>query len=267
MLRNIELAAHFRLPPFPPSTLVLSLVIINLVIACRSANMMLFLFFAFIYGSLMLYRVHNVQIYLKITIMANAVVLWAYLNGVVITRSEENFVFYAFVIIFSKKLVLAAIGVFKALCCFKPVEFDDVFWVIQFGSYADFVKYFCEIKLMRLVPSGLRIIQNLRVGNRSAYISAIRFGLHFSRELITTGTTQWMVLSVIIGLWEIYNNYVNQFGMARVFEKNGVCMYPRSFLIFGFIVVSISQFAWVFAGPFAPVWTIVRKIIWNFLRI
>jgi len=29
---------------------------------------------------------------------------------------------------------LIAIGVFKALFFMKPVEFDDVYWIIQFGT-------------------------------------------------------------------------------------------------------------------------------------
>lgn len=85
--------------------------------------------------------------------------------------------------------MLASIGVFQALFCIKPIEFDDVFWVIQFGSMADFVKYFMDFKMLRLVPSTLRIIQNLRVGNKSAYISALRFVCHFIRELLTTWST------------------------------------------------------------------------------
>lgn len=74
-------------------------------------------------------------------------------------------------------------------------------------------------------------------------------------------------MSIFVGVWEIYNNYVNQFGMARVFKNKGICLYPRSFLLTGFIYVSISQFAWAFAGTYGQVWTVIRKIIWNFLRV
>lgn len=86
MLKNIEMAAHFRLPKFPPSAFLLSLLTINTIIACVSSNMMLFLLFAFIYGNLMLYRIHNVPVYLKITIVINAVVLWAFMKKIPITH-------------------------------------------------------------------------------------------------------------------------------------------------------------------------------------
>lgn len=88
MLKNVELTAHFRLPPFPPSYFVLFFFLLNIVLACLSPYMMLYLLFAFVYGSLMLYRVHTSQMYLKITIVLNMFVIWAYANEVVITRSE-----------------------------------------------------------------------------------------------------------------------------------------------------------------------------------
>lgn len=31
--------------------------------------------------------------------------------------------------------------------------------------------------------------------------------------------------------------------------------------------VAVSQFAWWFAGKYGQVWTIIRKILWNFLRV
>jgi hypothetical protein len=91
----------------------------------------------------------------------------------------------------------------------KPVEFDDYFWIVQFGSIADFLRYFLDIKIFRFVPSTLRIIQNYRMGTRSGNISIIRYSGHFTRELLTTGSTEWIVLSVFMGLWEIYNYYTN----------------------------------------------------------
>ncbi len=42
--------------------------------------------------------------------------------------------FWTCIVIFSKPLIYAGIGVFKALAFIKKVEFDDVFWVIQLGS-------------------------------------------------------------------------------------------------------------------------------------
>jgi len=45
------------------------------------------------------------------------------------------------------------------------------------------------MKILRLLPSSLRIMQNLRVGNRAAKISCVRYACHFTRELLTTGTT------------------------------------------------------------------------------
>jgi hypothetical protein len=80
MLKNVELAVHFRLARFPPSNFVLGLCILNVVLACLSSYMMLFLLFSFVYGSLMGYRVHTIQMYLKITIVLNMLVMYAYAN-------------------------------------------------------------------------------------------------------------------------------------------------------------------------------------------
>lgn len=88
MLKNVELAAHFRLPHFPPSYLVLTLFIANIILSCMSANMMLFLLFAFVYGSLMLYRLRTTHVYLKIIVLLNLLVFWAFANGVAISRYE-----------------------------------------------------------------------------------------------------------------------------------------------------------------------------------
>lgn len=87
MLKNVELAAHFRLPKFPPSLFILGLLILNLVISCFSSNQMVFQLFGFIYGILILYRVHTVQVYLKIIMFLNTFVIWSWwVNGVNLTR-------------------------------------------------------------------------------------------------------------------------------------------------------------------------------------
>lgn len=59
-----------------------------------------------------------------------------------------------------------------------------------------------EIPALRVVPSFLRVLQNLRVGNRSSNISAVRYGVHFVRELLTRNSTEWIVVSIAIGFWE-----------------------------------------------------------------
>jgi hypothetical protein len=74
-------------------------------------------------------------------------------------------------------------------------------------------------------------------------------------------------MSIFVGCWEIYNNYVNQFATARIFSNKSLCLYPKSFLLAGFIYTSISQFAWAFAGKYASLINLCRKIIWNYLRI
>jgi hypothetical protein len=86
MLKNVELAAHFRLPKFPPSTFILALLIVNLTISCLSLNQMVFQLFGFLYGMLILYRAHTVQVYLKIIIFLNSFMIWSWINGIVLTR-------------------------------------------------------------------------------------------------------------------------------------------------------------------------------------
>lgn len=91
--------------------------------------------------------------------------------------------------------------------------------------------------------------------------------MHFIRELLVRNSTEWIIVSIVIGFWEAENNYSNQFGIDRIFgNKKGVLLYPKLFIVFGFVIVSLSNFAWMFAGPYAPIWGMCRKIIWNYLR-
>lgn len=153
----------------------------NLVLGLISRNTAIFSMFAFIYGNLMMYRINSVEYYIRLVLVLNAFPVWAWFNDVEMGILEGQVLFVFCLLLFGKVLGFAALGVGEALGFMKKVEFDDVYWVIQMGSIFDFVYEFTGLRYLKYVPSVLRIIQNLRVNNRKATISASRYVLKIIR--------------------------------------------------------------------------------------
>ena len=76
-----------------------------------------------------------------------------------------------------------------------------------------------------------------------------------------------VLFSLITAIWDIQNYYFNEFGMARVFQGKGICLYPKRNIMYGFFLVIIFQFGWAWAGKYSTILGVVRKVLWNFLRI
>lgn len=133
MLGSIELASHLRLPLFGPSYFVLAFMLTNLGFSCLLVNINVYMLFAFIYGSLMLYRFHWMQRYLKVVMAINLLIIWSSWNGVVLNRAQENLIFYTLLLIFSKQLIFCLIEAIKSLCIIKPLDYEDMYWIVQFG--------------------------------------------------------------------------------------------------------------------------------------
>lgn len=87
MFRDTQLITHFRLPNYPPNGFITTLFLINLVITFIAHNHMVFRLFCFIYSSLMLYRLHNVLFYFKITTAINFYIIFLFLSGTVLSRA------------------------------------------------------------------------------------------------------------------------------------------------------------------------------------
>lgn len=135
MLNYVELSLRFRLPPYPPSLFILFLFFTNFIIAFSSPTPMLYLLLIFFYGSLMLFRTSTITLHLKTMALVNFILIWAYFNNVLITRWEENFVFIGVIFIFAKQMLNIFVGILKAYFFMKHMEFEDVFWIVQLGTF------------------------------------------------------------------------------------------------------------------------------------
>lgn len=78
---------------------------------------------------------------------------------------------------------------------------------------------------------------------------------------------QWVVFSVITNVWDIQNYYYNEFLIVRAINGKGIFLYPRRFVIGGFLIIILLQFSWSWAGKYSTILGVVRKVLWNFLRI
>lgn len=216
----------------------------------------------------MMYRINSIEYYLRLVFILNAFPIWAVLYGVEMRALEGQVLFVCCLLLFGKVLGYAALGVGEALGFMKKVEFDDVYWVIQMASIFDFFYEFTGLRYLKYVPSVLRIVQNLRVNNLKATISASRYVLKIIRIQQPRFSLEGIALACIISIWEFSNNYYNHIQMPRVFKSGqGICIYPKTVIISGFVIICICDWAWVWAGRYSGVFGVLSKIVWNYMRL
>ena len=55
--------------------------------------------------------------------------------------------------------------------------------------------------------------------------------------------------------------------MKRIFLHTGICIYNSNLILTGFMIITTCQWSWIWAGSYSGNFTIIRKVIWNFLRL
>lgn len=55
--------------------------------------------------------------------------------NVTITKKEEYLIFIGFILVFAQDAIKIAIGILKAYFFMKQMEFEDVFWIVQLGTF------------------------------------------------------------------------------------------------------------------------------------
>lgn len=71
----------------------------------------------------------------------------------------------------------------------------------------------------------------------------------------------------MLAIWETGVDYFKQFKMNRIILKTGNTFYPKSAILFLFILDSILQWNWYFGGEHKSTLKIVKRIIWNYVKL
>lgn len=172
------------------------------------------------------------------------------------------------VLMYIRVILFGVYEVLRSLLFLKNVKFEHVFWAIQLGVISEYLNHITGMRALLLLPNIVRILQNMRVYSRKSMIGMTRFILKASLQLMVIYSWQWIVVKLIVSIWDTHNDYKNQFVVPRIFNKDSTCFYPKIVIATLFVVDVCMLWVWPFmSGPPAKTCKVIRRIVWNYVRL